>query len=211
VQLVASVGSLFERCRFERMRIADASFGSGRETSTYRDCSFDGTRTKFMGGGFARFERCSFQDVDFREWFCFTVEFVDCVFSGSLRGCVFNGKVPDDDVRWAGRTMNQITGNDFSRAELWDVGFRTGVDLTAQRLPSGPAYRYISDAASAAARARAAIITWDDLDFRQSCLRILASMEAEVASGQRQWLLRTDAYPKSVRRHMGAIIELLDA
>ena len=46
-------------------------------------------------------------------------------------------------------SRNEIEDNDFSRAKLIDVAFRTGVDLTKQRLPSGPECTYLDVAASA--------------------------------------------------------------
>src|SRR3712207_5663627 len=65
---LSAIGSRFERCRFERLRVEDASLGSGTEVSEYIECSFDGSRMALSVGGFARFVRCSFRKVDFREW-----------------------------------------------------------------------------------------------------------------------------------------------
>ncbi len=49
--------------------------------SEYIECSFDGLRF-WHGGGFARFVRCSFRNINVRDWFCFGAEFIDCVFTG---------------------------------------------------------------------------------------------------------------------------------
>lgn len=43
-----------------------------------------------------------------------------------------------------------------------DVAFRTGIDLTKQRLPAGDEYVYLEDAESAVRRARIAFNAWDD-------------------------------------------------
>jgi uncharacterized protein YjbI with pentapeptide repeats len=130
-----SIGSRFQSCRFVKMRIEGGSFGAGRETSEYLDCTFDGSRISFGPGGYTRFVRCSFRNVDLRDWFCFSVEIVDCVFTGRLQKVVFNGTVPEADRKDAGRDQNQFEGNDFSGAVLIDVDFRTGIDMERQRMP----------------------------------------------------------------------------
>src|SRR5207249_3288798 len=95
VQFAAESARL-ELCRFDGIRIENASFGAGGAPSEYIDCTFDGARLRFGPGGYARFVRCSFRDVDIRDWFCFTVELVDCTFGGRMRRVVFNGTVPAD-------------------------------------------------------------------------------------------------------------------
>jgi len=132
-----SIGSRFQSCRFAKMRIDDGSFGAGRETSEYLDCTFDGSMIRSAVGGNYRFVRCSFRNIDLRDWFCFCVEVVDCVFTGTLRKVVFNGTVPKDQRKDAGRERNRFEGNDFSGAVLIDVDFRTGIDLHRQKFPPG--------------------------------------------------------------------------
>lgn len=190
----SSVGSILEACRFDKTKIEDASFGSGREMSEYIECSFDGARIRFGPGGYTRFVRCSFRDVDLRDWFCFTVELIDCIFSGQLRKAFFNGSVPEEKRGNAGRERNEFRGNDFTAMELIDVTFRSGIDLAQQRLPSGPDYLYLPDAAATLQRARAEVMHWGDLDLRQPAFAILNSLEEEQAGGQRQLLLRSKDY-----------------
>jgi hypothetical protein len=187
----SAVGSRLEGCRFDKAKIEDASFGVGRETSEYVECSFDGARIRFGPGGYTRFVRCSFQNVDLRDWFCFTVELVDCTFSGRLRKAFFNGTVPEEKRGNAGRDHNEFHNNDFSAMEFIDVAFRTGIDLTEQRLPSGPDYLYLPDATAAIRRARAEVVHWEDLDMRQPALTFLNSLDEELVDGQRQLLLRS--------------------
>ena len=207
-QLSAS-GSRLEACRFDRCRIEDASFGARRETSEYVECSFDGARIHFGPGGYVRFVRCSFRDVDLRDWFCFTVELIDCTFSGRLRKAFFNGTVPEDKRPSAGRKRNDFVGNDFSAMTLIDVGFRTGIDLAQQKLPSGPDYIYLPDAADAVQRARAIVVGWDDLSLRQPALTLVNLLEEDVVAGQRQLLLRPADYANLGKEAVDAVMALL--
>lgn len=205
----SAAGSRLEACRFDKTKIEDASFGAGRETSEYVECSFDGARIRFGPGGYARFVRCSFRDVDLRDWFCFTVELVDCTFSGRLRKAFFNGTVPEDKRSSAGRERNEFFGNDFSAMTLIDVGFRTGIDLTRQKLPSGPDYIYIPEAAEAVQRARASVIGWDDLGLRQPAMTFINLLEEDVAAGQLQLFLRPADYAKLGKDAVDAVMALL--
>jgi uncharacterized protein YjbI with pentapeptide repeats len=205
----SAVGSRLHACRFDKSKIEGASFGAGRDTSEYVECSFDGVRIRFGPAGYARFVRCSFRDVDLRDWFCFTVELVDCTFSGRLRKAFFNGTVPEDDRVTVGRERNEFHGNDFSAMTLIDVGFRSGIDLTQQRLPSGPDYLYAADAAEAVQRARASVIGWDDLDLRQRAMKLVKILEENVAVGQRQLFLRPANYSKLGKDAVYAVMALL--
>jgi uncharacterized protein YjbI with pentapeptide repeats len=94
----ASIGSHLHACNFDKVRIQSAAFGSGRETSEFVDCTFNGARMNMAPGGFSRFVRCSFHNVNIRDWICLTVEMIDCKFSGRLETAIFNGTVPEDDV-----------------------------------------------------------------------------------------------------------------
>jgi hypothetical protein len=205
-----SIGSRFESCHFDKVRIVDASFAEGRETSEYVDCSFDGARMTMGPGGYARFVRCRFCGVDMRDWFCFAVELVDCIFSGSLRGSYFNGTVPEEKRQYAGRVQNEFHGNDFSGMEFVDVGFRSGIDLTKQRLPSGPGYVYIPDAGMALQRARLTVIHWEDVERRRLALVEIKILEQNVAAGQRQLFLRpADSYPALGKEVVDSVVSVL--
>src|SRR6185436_16498701 len=78
----SAVGCRFEACDFSGVDITDASFGAGQLQSEYYECNFNDARMHMSAGGYARFVRCSFQDVDIRHWTCFAVELIDCAFSG---------------------------------------------------------------------------------------------------------------------------------
>jgi hypothetical protein len=168
-------------------------------------CSFDGTSLRALGG-FTRFVNCTFRNVRVTKPAPDYLEFVDCTFTGRLTGLHFWGApldAPDRYRRHATslarrglppppaaveslmlRPHNDISGNDFSQATLIDVNFRFGVDLTLQKLPSGPDYIYVPDAAAALPRAQA---TLTDDRARAFLQRLL---DREVAQGQHQLWLR---------------------
>ena len=146
-------GSQFDGCRFDDAVIESASLGAGRRVTEYIGCSFSSAKLRMASGRFTRFVDCAFDDSVIENWFCFAVEIVGCTFSGRLKKLVFNGSVPLDMQAFTGRKVNQFEDNDFSRAKLVDVGFRTGIDLTRQRLPDSDDYTYLADAASTVRRA----------------------------------------------------------
>lgn len=184
-----------ESCRFVKAEIDCAQFGSGREMSVFVECNFDGARMGMGPGGRARFVRCSFRDVRLSNWLCFEVELVDCVFSGRLFKGVFNGTVRPENQSQLGRERNEFRGNDFSGMDLIDVAFRTGIDLTQQRLPSGPEYLYLHDAKATVERAKAALLDWqDNSELRRVAFSMIETLEDGIKNGQRQMLLRADDY-----------------
>jgi len=190
----ASIASRLEGCHFNNTSIQSAAFGSGREMSEFIDCIFNGARMNMGPGGFARFVRCSFRNVEIRNWICFAVEMVDCKFSGRLQTAIFNGRVKEDMQAMAGRLYNEFYGNDFSEMELVDVTFRTGIDLTKQILPSGKNYLYLPDAITAVNRAKAQLIGWDDPQNRRIAMAFIKALEYTLAGGQHQMLLRASDY-----------------
>jgi hypothetical protein len=190
----ASIGSHLRACNFDQTHIQSASFGSGRETSEFVECTFNGARMDMGPGGFSRFVRCSFHDVTIRDWICLSVEMIDCTFSGRLETAIFNGTVPEDEQALIGRARNEFHGNDFSAMDFRDVGFRTGIDLAKQILPSGEDYLYLPHAASAVAQAKLRVGSWDD-ELRRAAGAIIQGLEYELSGGQQQLLLRaSDSY-----------------
>lgn len=182
----SATDSTFERCRFESLRIASACFGAGQEQSLYRDCVFDHSTIRADAPGNARFERCSFRDVKLRSWLCFDTEFVDCVFTGRLQRCVFNGHTLDDNPD---RDTNDFRGNDFSGAELVDVGFRTGIPLAKQALPVGGDYLVITSPGPSTRCARQTVMSWPDDQRRRRALALIMGCEEDYANGQDQIFL----------------------
>ncbi len=148
LEYFSAYGCRFERCCFDGVKFDMMGVGAGMEQSVYVDCSFDQARLRMHPGGFARFERCTFSNVNIREWRVNPCDLIDCLFTGTIRKSMFYGQL-DSEIRRerfrdAGiEVVNKIYGNDFSGAKLLDVSFRGGVDLRLQRLPEGPDYLYI--------------------------------------------------------------------
>ena len=195
----SAAGVRLEDCSFDGAVIESASFGAGRVVSEYVGCSFARAKLRMMSGGYARFVGCNFEKAVIENWFCSAVELIDCTFSGRLQKVIFNGTVPKNDQQVIKRQKNEFVGNDFSRAKLVDVGFRTGIDLTKQRLPESSEYVYLDDAASAVQRAHAALKSWGDSEALKRAVSVLGVMEQDVAAGQIQLFMRADDYPRSSR------------
>jgi len=206
---LTAVGSKFVSCRFENMRIKSGCFGAGREVSEYIDCSFDGSSIRMIPVGYARFERCSFRNTDIHDWICFAVEMVGCTFSGKMRHVILNGTPQADDQAVVHRERNEFRGNDFSEAKLEDLSFRTGIDLTQQKLPIGPEYVYVPNAENAVRQARAEILEWKDIELRRLSMVLISTFEEEIQAGQQQILFRAADYTKSLRRSADAVFALL--
>jgi len=129
------VGCRFHDCKFENVTFETACFGGGLEDTLYSNCSFDRSTIRSISPGHARFESCSFRDVEIIQLLGFTVEMVECVVTGIVKQAFFNGAVPEEYVEVLGRDKNEFRGNNFSDATFVDVGFRTGIDLSLQELP----------------------------------------------------------------------------
>lgn len=207
---LSTANSTFRNCRFEQMRVEVASFGVGGFPSWFVECSFDGSRMWILGSS-ARFERCTFRDVDVRKWVTDTAEMVDCVFSGKLRDVVFLGTVSEEELRRVlGRERNEFHGNDFTGCTVFDVAFRTGIDLTRQRFPADDDLVYLADAAATLATVADEVATWPAGDPRDFANDLLESLGKDVKRGQRQLLtresnwvrrgLREDAYRRVFAR-----------
>ncbi|MEV4539322.1 hypothetical protein AB0J82_36670 [Asanoa sp. NPDC049518] len=219
-------GSRFRRCRFDGLRAGTLSFGGGMTVSEYVECSFDGLRATNPIGGFSRFVRCSFRDVDIKGWSTDYLELVDCRFSGRIRSTVFFGsRLPaakgmyESMLRFLEREgrqqppgyrelmlrpTNEFRGNDFSEAHLLDVAWH-GVDLSIQTLPKGPDYLYIPDAVDTLERAQRLLAEQPpgaDTAWAQHFYRDV--LGARIAAGQRQLLLREKDFSR--KRDKAAIL-----
>lgn len=224
-------GSTFTDCKFDRIKVGHASFGAGTEESRYVRCSFDRAALTFLGG-YVRFVGCTFRNARFIDPSSDYLEFVDCSFTGRITGLQLRGAPHRGQNRYdAGlrglarqgrpeppgyrelvlRPGNQIHGNDFAGAELVNVSFRFGVDLTAQQLPAGDDYLYLPDAAAAVRRALAAA-EQDSSELAGKAKFFLEDvLQREIDYGQRQLLVRTKNFERSkvVPPHILLAVELL--
>lgn len=164
--------SSFTRCTFEKMRIGQVTFGTYPQ-AVYTECSFDRSRMGMRTAGNARFVRCSFRDVRIKPLFGWKLEFIDCVFSGRIEQATFWGLLSKDDQAKCGRTRNTFAGNDFSEADLVDVAFRDGIDLTRNKLPQSPDHLVILDGRAALARVRKRVFEMPDSKLRDYALGVV--------------------------------------
>ncbi|MDQ7903529.1 hypothetical protein RB614_03250 [Phytohabitans sp. ZYX-F-186] len=193
IRYLAVAGSRFTRCDFSGIRVAQGgTFGAGGEYSEYIDCMFDKARLKHMRSGRATFVRCSFRDVLVDGLHCQGGgEFIDCIFSGTLKDAIFIGKV----LRYEGMVPNpkeelEFRGNDFSAAKLDNIAFRNGIDLNQQRFPSGPDHLVVPDATRVLPRAMEIIDGWpnDGRDKRRARIKLRVALE-DAESGQQNVFL----------------------
>ncbi|SNS97176.1 pentapeptide repeat-containing protein [Actinoplanes regularis] len=224
-------GSTFEGCVFDRSKVADAGFGSGMEQSQYINCSFDRASLTSLGG-YTRFINCTFRNARFAGCIANYLEFVGCTFTGRITALTMYGAFPSAENRYrsvvaslarqgrseppgyrrlALRERNEIRDNDFTAAELIDVNFRFGVDLTAQRLPAGDDYLYLPDAETTLLRGLATL-EHDSSPTAESAVRYLRILlDKEIGTGQRQLLLRAKDYErkKVIPPHIQLAVDVL--
>jgi len=190
-----SLGCTFEHCDFRKMRPSQICFASGREQSRYISCIFDGSRFDHIIAGQSRFESCSFRDVILNRLFTHAAEFVDCTFSGVLKSSVFFGKVTGNYSEDTQRLTNEFHNNNFADAQFVDVGFRRGIDLSRQRLPSGSEYVYLRDAAKAFLELRNRYVQATHSPHREAVFNFLRIREEGLQDGQTQLFLCKSSEP----------------
>lgn len=124
--------SYFDKCSFNGSRFSSVCFGEGLNCSVYKECSFNEVTFSAPAPGVARFENCSFLDVKIDNFFCTTIAFVNCEFSGEIR----KGGFSRHEYSQSGIDFK---GNNFERLILNDVSF-TNIDLTQQVFLEGGDY-----------------------------------------------------------------------
>jgi uncharacterized protein YjbI with pentapeptide repeats len=226
-----SVGSSeLTDCKFDRMRIESFTTTARASVCMFVGCSFDDSHIALITSGFARFERCSFRGTNIGSWDSDSVELIDCVFSGQIRRAMFwarpvtTEQLLDSDARFrakhglaplsdayiamAHRPINEFHGNDFSGADLVDVNFRAGIDLSRQTLPSGGDYIYLAEALATIHRVRDAIGDWPD-DELSKANSMLKALMREPEEGQTQLLVRERWFRRTPLPVRSKIFELL--
>jgi len=110
----------------------------------------------------------------------------------TIKKGVFHGKVGDSaQLR---RRVNEIRDNDFSRAELDDVDFRGGIDLTQQRLPTGEDYLFIKDTCKAATIVRESQSSIVDKQALERSQTLAGLLDYYCSNGQQMQLLSESAF-----------------
>lgn len=205
-----AISCTFIRCDFRYWRVDDMCFAGGLQPTLYRDCTFDGSRLSVSTVGPARFERCSFRDVDIRGLLGPAAEYIDCVFTGVLRSAVFTGRILADTYAGVGRQLNEFKGNDFSGASLRDVSFMGGIDLTQQRLPEGDEYVRVPDAAKRLAAARSVVSQWANANERRPILNMLDALQSgDVDTGQQELFISKETLGDIDRQLLDKTLALL--
>ena len=153
---LAASDSTFENCDFSDLRVEHGPLALPPRV-LYRECRFDRADLRHIDPGHARFEGCSFRETRIEEWFAYCSEFIDCVFTGQIKSCVFSATPIDCAGRFLGlrrRKRLQFRANDFREATLVDTSFVGGIDLDAQLLPASSQYLRLNDAAQRIAVAK---------------------------------------------------------
>ena len=191
-RLLIGSGAIFNRCDFRQVQIAAGHLGNLAQT-IYRDCRFDRADLAGVDPLYARFERCTFDDANLREWRAFNAEFVDCHFGGRIIEAKFGGHLHDSAAAriQPPRVKNEFRGNDFREATLIDCGFFDGIDLRAQLLPMGPEYIFLDNIHERIWRARAEVARWTDARAREEALLMLRVIE-QGTRGQTDYFSRRD-------------------
>jgi hypothetical protein len=172
-----SSASRFVDCDFSRTSFRLAGGFSGRPRSTFIGCDFDRASLHAMFSlKNTRFERCRFGRARVSTWRSECAEFVECSFSGRVRGCQFSGRPIGLWSQYSDRDVNEFRDNDFSAAQLEGTSFGYGIDIAAQRWPTDGGYVRFDRPAERIARARAAIATWPPGRERKQGLRILENL-----------------------------------
>jgi len=190
-----SLGCTFERCNFSKLKAPHVVLAAGKEPSRYVECTFDGAKFGKLLFGPARLERCRFLDVKIENVFSHSAEFVDCVFSGSLRRSVIYGRVFGRDAEFTSRKVNEIRGNDFSSMKFFDVSFRQGVDLGLQKLPVGDDYFILETAERKLTAVRRKWVEQPSSELRKKILTYLDILLEDALDGQSEMFLCRDSAP----------------
>jgi hypothetical protein len=180
------------------MQIDYVSFASGTGPTIYQDCRFDFSRMREAAGGPARFERCSFESVRIDLFLCHATEFVDCRFSGRLSGYLTGrrqmiGRLVCAETRTNSAAMTFL-------APLCDLSFRTGIDLSLQKLPTAPEKYFYSrrpELCIRALREKASVWRPDDPEDRKEVFSFIQVLEWELEGGQKELLISLAAMKPS--------------
>ena len=177
---LAPSGCVFVSCDF-RSATLDRRLQplfSARQRNVFRACRFDGVDLHRIDPGASRFEGCVFDGADIKGWHASMAELIDCHFAGRMERVRFYGRPwgPGADDLRPRRGRNEFHGNDFREAELVDVAFLMGIDVSMQRWPEGDEYVRLDRIHQRLTRGRVEILRWKDLDARSEALEMVQSL-----------------------------------
>ena len=174
-------GTQFIDCDFSRASFRETGFASSLG-GLFMRCSFDRADLRDVAPERARFESCTFRNTRTNLWLGHDADFVGCVFSGDrMRGAVF----------WGPGVGREFEGNDFTGSTLRDVGFHGGVDLGAQRLPTGPEFVRLDRIQKRIARVSRLVEDWSD-EERTRARGFLGGL-LRPGDAQKEIIIRRDA------------------
>ncbi len=135
-------GNVFFDSEFTKCKIIKA--GIGYLGTKYIDVAFN--NCNFQGAVFIRpeydrcfFENCKLNGIDFN-----ASSFVDCQFQGILKEVWFRGNFAsqEESKQFGQSRVNEMINVSFKLAELQDVTFSDGCDLSTVILPEDSTYLY---------------------------------------------------------------------
>lgn len=199
----------FESCCFDGLKVNEVCFGGGNNFSEFNTCTFNGAKFCSTAPGFARFQDCKFLNVKIQKFLCTTVDFIDCKFSGLIKGSIFNA-TPVGCKRPDKKTENMIVNNDFKASTLIDVSFRGGVDLKQQLLPTSEDCILLLEAEHKLRNMYSSVVTWADSDTRKKLLNLIKLLLFEVGEGQEDLFFGVSDFPKSQQNTALEFIKMLN-
>jgi hypothetical protein len=179
-------------CSFEDLRARSSYFGAGVRQSTFENCVFRRCTLIFGAVGNARLMGCRFESCRLENMIGTALELIQCTFQDTtIKGGVFHGKTDDPALR---RTRNEFRDNDVSGAELDNVDFRGGIDLTRQKLPTGEKYLFVGDTCQALSVVRQLQPSLVDAQELKRCQTLAALLDFCCSTGQTTQLFRVPAW-----------------
>jgi hypothetical protein len=177
---LAPSGCTFVRCDFRTVTLDRRlqPLFKARQRNAFRECRFEGADLRSIDPGASRFERCSFDGADLQGWSAVAAEFVDCRFAGRVAHVRFYARPwgPSATEIDPPRTVNEFRGNDFRDAELVDVAFLMGIDVSKQRWPESDEYVRLDRIHQRLTRGRTEILRWKDLEARGEALQMVHAL-----------------------------------
>jgi hypothetical protein len=188
---ISVIDSHLSHCTFSNIHARSVSLGGGLTQSTYADCVFEDCSWIFATVGNVRLSRCEFHRCRLSDLVGTKLEMVRCTFDQtSIRKGVFHGIQSSAVPGHPTRKRNEFSENDFSGADLIDVDFRGGIDLTRQRLPTGGGYLFVGDTCRALEVAKQLLSLPLSAVEMQRVQSEIFSLQRYCSSGQTTQLLR---------------------